>query len=734
MSVKHSIDDIVRRINPETFDPTVHGEGLRIVVSKGVPSVYRPSLLGRLFGSSTDVHYFIKSASVPRAIQGWELQWSEGTSAIALDFKVSFVIQANEEAQAIGLVRALHGVEEPGPKLFGLIQTALHEELDQLLRQPGNILENFSRTSTGIGESPEIDRRVSSRVGMQLSGAHFRVGFRLINMPPLQIEVASRDEFSMQDSKRPCNVETTVLLQLDNYQTFKKSGLKSEQQVQDTLRKIINDAVREIMFAQKYITIVCDFKDKRRRDLERQAGNERDRSGSHEISIFDRMESRIRAAARTLGYGVKMFQTIPDIAALKLLDPLRIHIESNKADKYYLKDSTKYIHLSVVLNVSLQSRGQSAAGPELSRLHLLIEPDEADVAGPIIKRVKEVCADTVWRVTYQEASLEFDSKVAEMLRRDIVETLACYDLLTDVVHIRQDPNEDVLRFRAIVGRTIDFATVISAQADAGQSDDVPISGAIEVVAMTPDGWESFDRKDLGFRQDSNITDEQMRAIAQRRGIPVPPEPAKLHDTARRGLAIELELAEIRERVIATLHKWLSKVQSLATLLSNHKQSERIFEKIEEAVEADVGSEFGLNVKLRGIRCLDTATIITASVQRSADHVFLRGIADQNYKLALESNRRTREVTEDNKLQMMATLAQEEREILRDVDHPRAEEVRQKVQRSIEHIEAAPTLTVEAATARLKRAAAAAAATALLPWEQPSLPPSPPTASNDNPPV
>jgi hypothetical protein len=222
----------------------------------------------------------------------------------------------------------------------------------------------------------------------------------------------------------------------------------------------------------------------------------------------------------------------------------------------------------------------------------------------------------------------------------------------------------------------------------------------------------------------------MRAIAQRRGVSLPPESARLADAERRALAIELELAEIRERVTATLHNRLSKIPDLAARLANYQQSEKIFAAVEQAAEQAIGGEFGLNVKLRGVRRLDTATDITAGMQRDADQNFLRNAADQNAKSSLEQDRLKRAAVDSNMVKMIATLGEEERQIVRDADDPRAAEIRQKAQRSVERIDAAPPVTIEAAAARLKRAPVDAAQ--LLPWEQTVISPADSVASNDNP--
>ena len=158
---------------------------------------------------------------MPKQVQGWKFRWSEGTNAVELDFDASFIIQANEDVQAYRLVEALSGAPTPGEVLYQLISGALNDEMTTLrerLKRDDNLLDMFQRTSTGIGESAELDQGVSARVRRALGGAHFRIGLQLRNVPPLQVEVSrtapNADHFTLADSSRDRTAETTALLRL----------------------------------------------------------------------------------------------------------------------------------------------------------------------------------------------------------------------------------------------------------------------------------------------------------------------------------------------------------------------------------------------------------------------------------------------------------------------------------------------------------------------------------------
>src|SRR3569832_424579 len=130
-AASHAIDDLVRTINPATFSASAHGAGHHVVLARNQAGPHRKSLFGRWLSGEDEKHYFVKKWTVPKEVKGWRFRWSEGTTAISLDFDASFVIQANEDTQAYRLVEALCAPPGPGDALYGLIDSALHEELDR---------------------------------------------------------------------------------------------------------------------------------------------------------------------------------------------------------------------------------------------------------------------------------------------------------------------------------------------------------------------------------------------------------------------------------------------------------------------------------------------------------------------------------------------------------------------------------------------------------------------------
>lgn len=690
----HHLDDLIRTVDPGDFSAAAHGAGQRIVLARGKARLHEPSLLGRLFARHDESHWFVKVWSVPKEVKDWRFRWSEGTSAISLDFDASFVLQANEDHQALRLVEVLHGANRPGEVLYGLINAALHQELERMLRESNSkaasLLDCFRRSSVGLGESEELDRRITESVSKALGGALFRIGFQLTNAPPMQIEVRQTDAFTLADSKQARTAQTTALLHLDNYQAYKKSGLDSEARVRETIGRAISQAVKQLLFAGKYYSVVRSFT----------LAND---------SIEDQMRERIRHEARSIGYRVDMFQTYPDIAALKLLDPLRIDIPAGD-DKYFLVNSSGYVQVGLALSVRVDK--------DFSRLHLLIDPDATDVTGPIVEQVRRLCRDTVQRFGRMEFNLGFDETVVPAIRQAIEHGLAGYGLVTQVIHVVQAPTEDAQRFMAIRGQTIGFEATIDAQADAGDDDQIHITGKIEVTGMLREGWERFEAKDYGYRQDTHLTPARLRQLATQQKLEVP-EGEVLAQADRRQLAIDLELIDIRDRAMGALCEALSKVPNLAALWRSMAHSREIIDHAQRIAGEAVTAEFGLSVALRAVRRDSTLGEQTNAVRRQSQLEFLRGQAQHDAEFEMEK----RKLLSSESLKLLQEAGRKDRDALDDEGHAQHAAVRARADELATGAKDASRLIGGDPLSVLPRPAKAGEAPAALPWQ--SAPPAPP---------
>lgn len=674
---EHAIDELVRVVSAESFSEQAHGAGHRVVLSEKRAGPYRKTIFGGLIGRRGEVHYFVKQFTVPKQVQGWKFRWSEGTNAVELDFDTSFVIQANEDVQAYRLVEALSGAPTPGEVLYHLISGALNDEMTTLLerlKRDDNLLDIFQRTSTGIGESAELDQGVSERVRRALGGAHFRIGLQLRNVPPLQVEVSrtapNADHFTLADSSRNRMAETTALLRLSNYQAYRKSGLKGDAEVRAAMSRAIGEAVKELLFARRYYDVVQHF-------------------SRGDDSIEKQMRRRIEEEARTIGFKVQMFQSLPDIAALKLLEPVRVDIAADQ-QKYELMNAVGQVQFAV----SLQTR----LGPNVSRLHLLIVPDALDVHQPIADRVRQICRDVVQRFDHQDFNLHFEDKVKPALEDAIVKRLGEYGLESEIVNIRQAPTEDALRFKALRGQTVDFQAEIKPQYNRGEADMVPITGTIEVVDMTANGWQQFESKDFGYRTDSTLTEMRMRAMATRLEVPI--LPGEWSAEERRSVAIMLELADIRQRVKNVLEGRMAMGPDLAQHWTSASNDTQIVAWAERLAGDAIRKEFGLSIEVRALRRLETDADVTALTTRKAKHAVVREAALDEARLALEHERKEREVLDSNRIALIKGLGAREREALDDPESSEGREVAERLRRELDKGTRKPRLSAERASSAL----------------------------------
>lgn len=593
----HEIYELVRKIDPANFSQTAHGPGWRVVLEpSGRCEIQEPGVLKRMFSRRDVTHYFVKKLPAPLVVETWTFNWSEGTSAISLDFASTFSLGITQPDEACSLVKALAAHASVGQSLFDIISAALYDRLAHLAgsseTKGRNLLAHFRDSSVGVAESEKLNNQVSKKVADSLGCGSFRIGLRLGNMPPMQISVESRDTFKLADSTRTREVETRALLEFDNYQAYRKSGLVSETEVRDAIKQSISATVKRNLFAMRYHDVVKSF-------------------ARPKTSLEARMRADIAADARRLGFRVRMFQSFPNIAALELLGGIRIDIPAD-AMKYHVKDAIGYVQIEVALSVK--------AG-DLERLHRLVDPDDkTEISQIIVERVQQICRDEIQKVRREDFNLRFDEDIAPALGQLIVSGLSHYGLDADIVKIVQAPTEEAFRYRALCGEpATPFFAEVSPQGDSGAADHVRVEGLIEISGMLPNGWEQFERKDFGFRAGSGATEQDMRQRAARVRRPVPDGPLTLAD--RRAIAVAFELDEIRQRVVRIVRARLANEPALGHQWTTREASEEFEALMQAEASKVIAQEFGLSIRLRGIVRHDTASEITQQgIRASKQHV------------------------------------------------------------------------------------------------------------------
>ena len=132
----YDLNELLRPVNAATFSAQANGAGYRFVIDAGRAEPYRPRTFGWLRGDLAGRHVFVREFHGPRQIRNWTFRWSEGTSAIELEFDAHFEIHAAGVDAARALAEALlAGQESAGERLHGLIAAQLNRELTTLLHQ-----------------------------------------------------------------------------------------------------------------------------------------------------------------------------------------------------------------------------------------------------------------------------------------------------------------------------------------------------------------------------------------------------------------------------------------------------------------------------------------------------------------------------------------------------------------------------------------------------------------------
>ncbi len=585
---EHDLDDFLWLINPATFSAKANGAGHHLVMRDGKAEPFRPRQFGWLRGDLSGRHVFVRELGVPMHVRNWKTHWSEGTSAIELDFDVNFEIESNGIHAAARLATVLFsGAAAAGDTLHSMIARQLNRQIRLLLQQcekHGESLHDcFLPTAAGMSQRRELDTEVSAAVSAEL-GVPFRVGFQMRDPAPRQIEVRCTNSFTLLDRTGSSEVVTTALLQFDNIQAHKRSGLHDEPAIRAALERQVAEAVKELLFGKRYYAVARAF-------------------AADDNAIRADMAQRLEAFARSIGYRIRLFSTLIDISALKLFHGLVVEVPAG--DAYQLR-SRGVVELSVSVQVE--------AGSDDEAMRRLVDANVTDPAEPIAALVRRCCRETLAQFDYMTVSVKFDTEVRPALAARIVEELAGFGLHATILRLRSEPTEDAMRFMELCRLpAIDFTVAASPQADAGHGDAIEVEGIIDIVDIARDemAWLRFQSGNFGYRRDSPRTLDDMRAQARRRGV------VDVDANNRRSLAVAIEVAEIRERAMATLRNGMAMQSNFARFWSSAENAAAIERWANDLVAHAIAEEFGLRVCLRGFGRHDTLSAATTQAIRVA---------------------------------------------------------------------------------------------------------------------
>lgn len=624
----HQLDQLVRAVNPDTFSEKAQGQGYLLKLDIKTKKVAeKPGLLKRLIKNKRDVsHYFVKSLGKPLMVKGWDFRWSEGASDVELDLKATFEIGLEDKIHAERLIEALHHPDGPTSALYDYIDKHLHLVMRDVFQSHAsentNLLAEFYSSRLGSGESQRVNKLVSLAVARELGGTYFRIGFKLDNMPPMQVEINDHStQFTVSDSKNTHHVNTNALLELSHYQNYKNAGSPSIEDIESSIKESVDAAVNRYLFGKPYYEIVQYF-------------DHEDNNKSIEKGI----KGHIEHDAAQIGYEVKMFQTLPDIDALSLLSGLRVDLS---ADDYEFRprNSTGYVKMDVSIEVKAHN---------FKKMQLLIEPDAHNIPAVLRDKLAQICRDEIQKIDRMKFNLGFgeldghvDSEntvISQLITafKNVFETR--YGLkVVSIINISQSQTEEGERFANIRRQATDFDLNITPQADIGKSDALSIKGCFEVMDIVAEnGWEKFENKDFGYRKDSLVWESFHLSdlpddVVEKFGSLSESEIEK----KRKSIAVYLELREIRRRIEVILEEELSKVPHIADRSRGLGQMSQLREFSETVVIPLIKDEFGLAIAIREFKRLDTDTEITHAQMRETKHELLRKQAKQDGQQELD---------------------------------------------------------------------------------------------------
>ena len=625
---EHNLDDFLWLIEKAaTFSHQAQGAGHHFVLKERRAEPFRSRAFGRLRGDFSGRHVFVRSLTGPKQVRDWRFRWSEGTSAIELEFDATFEIQADAPGAARILAeRLLVDSDKAGPALHALIARQLNRHLMQLLQQSEkqgcSLHDRFMPTADGLSRRRELDAEVSEAVTHEL-GVPLRIGFQMRDPAPRQIEIRCTNAFLLKDRSQSCEIVTTALLQFENFQAHKRSGLHDEAAIRAVVERQVTEAVKELLFGKRYYAVARAF------------------AHEEDNAIRVDMQRRLHGFAQSIGYGIRLFNTLVDIPALALFRGITIELPAGEA--YQLR-SRGWVELSLSLQVRV--------GDDDEALRRLIGPEVTDPMAPLDALIRRCCRETLAQFDYSVVSVDFEKEVRPVLEARIVAELARCGLHATVSRLRSEPTEDAQRFAELCRLpTIDFEAVVSAQADGGNADEVVVYGVIDIfdLAHDPHAWLRFQSGNFGYRRDSPRRLDDMRAQARYRGVP------DVDGKDRRGLAIAIEVAEIRERVIATLRRTMAMQRSLADFWTTAENAERIEQWASEVVASAIAEEFGLLVRLRGFGRRDTLSAAARQAVRQANLINDRDTAMQLAQKSNEQLLRDHDLLHDQRVRKMQHL-------------------------------------------------------------------------------
>lgn len=610
----HQLDKLIRVVDPDKFSLKAHEPGFLLAYDSRDGSVTEPpGRLNRvLTAKDRFVYYFVKQLDKPLVVKDWPFRWSDGVSEVELDLGANFQIHVQDKEAAMRLVKALHRAEGPARGLHALIDKTQHEHIQKIYASLGgsgvNLLDKLSHGAGHDGRT-QLDKQVGEALSDAL-GRSFVIGFRLQNLPEQQVQIdRHQTTFTVPDVGGERHVHTSAHLQLGNYQRYKASGLKSVDAGKAQIKRFIDEAVRNFLFGKPYYDIARDFEPKLKGEI----------------------EQYIKDQASTIGYEIKMFQTLPNIEVLCLGHAFRVDLN---ADKYEFRPrySNGYVKMDVAVEIKAR---------DYTKLARLITPGQSteQIREQLQAQLAQICKDEINRIDRKQFNLAFDkpydgsASVVETLKDAFTRLLdERYGLQVSIINISQAQTEEGARFESIRGKATPFQLNISAQADGGRRDRLRIDGMFEVTTIVPERWDTFEGKDFGYRRASSLWSPKALAdlretLAQRLGADKVTEQDV--DRERKAVAVERELQAMAQRIAGILEEAISKLPDVANRSRDSREMTSLRQHAEALVQDKIQDEFGVIIAFREFKRGNTLSEQTQEQLLELQHSALLARAKQD---------------------------------------------------------------------------------------------------------
>ncbi|HEX8904699.1 MAG TPA: hypothetical protein VF771_07640 [Longimicrobiaceae bacterium] len=352
------------------------------------------------------------------------------------------------------------------------LQQSVPREVKRFIRAGVTLQQFCTELATGSVAGPARDA-LARRLDEFLRPAGRRVSALVLQatsrqpLPPSfqrQVDVPCR----VREYPDEVVIRNTVQLLLKDAARYRASGSK---ELGEWLEKTLAEAVPLVLFEARYIDLLIRFE-----------------------PWVDRIKAVLAREADAIGYEIRQFITVPELAPIRLKEKFAIDTEGSF--------ETRLRNVVVRLQVNV-----SARIPDLQKIETLLNSQQ-NVADLMEKAVLDTVREYLHGIDPERFYMRFSftdpqrypdetrSVEAELLDQ-VRERLQGHEFHAEVIRvvIKIVDTDLITRFRALQGRICPFAVVVGPEAD-----QVTFRGDLRVISVDPDGWHNFQTLSLDVDQ------------------------------------------------------------------------------------------------------------------------------------------------------------------------------------------------------------------------------------------